>query len=122
MLKTIKDFPNLRNYYNTYLQRNGKPEHEHCFPNLLIWFRDVIDNDDDMAIKILEMDEDEIEEFGSWGHNSRWVHVAEPAFSSLMEADPEYMKGVFVQLALDYGKDPDVEAKYFGKKDDKNDK
>lgn len=117
-MSKLEDFPHLREYFVTYRQKNGAPEHKNCFPNLLIWFREVIDNDDEMAINLLEMDEDEVEEFCSWGHNSRWAHVGANAFGALMDCDPEYMKNMLTQLAEDYG-DPDIEAKYFGKKDEK---
>lgn len=121
-MEKIKKYPNLHKYYNSYLQREGRPEHEHCFPNLLIWFRCVIDNDDELAMNILEMDDDERDEFCSWGHNSRWNHVAAPIFDSLMATAPEELRDMLVDLAEQNGQDPDIEKMYFSKKDDKNDK
>lgn len=117
-MSKLEDFPHLQEYFVTYRQKNGIPEHDNCFPNLLIWFREVIDNDDELAMNLLQMDEDEVEEFCSWGHNSRWLHVGANAFASLMECNPEYMKNTLIQLAEYYG-DPDIEAKYFSKKDKK---
>lgn len=121
-MEKIKKYPNLHKYYNSYLQREGRPEHEHCFPNLLIWFRCVIDNDDELAMNILEMDDGERDEFCSWGHNSRWHHVVEPIFDSLMATAPEELRDMLVDLAEQNGQDPDIEKMYFSKKDDKNDK
>ena len=115
------DYPNLFKYYNQYRRKKGRPEHSGCFPNLIIWIREALDDDQWKITDLLEMDDDEKEEFGSWGTNSRWAHVVEPLVEELLLGNDseqrKWMKDILLEIAGQYG-DPDVEAKYFANKKD----
>lgn len=117
----------LKRYWVNYTQYQGKAEHDGCFPNLILWLRLAIDDDAELAADLLEMDDDEREEFYSWGHNSRWAHIAEPIINDAAFAnedwsdrDRAWLKEMLISVAEQYG-DPDVEEHYFkhDKKDEK---
>lgn len=119
----MNKYPHLMEYYNHYIGTDGKREHEGCFPNLIIWIREALGDDQWEITQLLEMTEEQEEEFGSWGHNSRWAHVVEPMVEQFLLEDDEdlrhWCKGVLIGIAEQYG-DPDVEAKYFtNQKDEK---
>ena len=115
----MNKYKHLREYYEHWSDFNYEPEHSNCFPNLIIWFREAINNDYDEAARLLNMDDDEAEEFASWGSNSRWNHVARPIMESWFECDRKSFCDMLVSVADKYG-DPDVETKYFNKKDEQN--
>ena len=115
----MKQYPNLQRYLNHFIWCDGKPEHEGCYPNLIIWIREALNDDQWAIVDYLDMDEDEQEEFGSWGTNSRWGHVVAPILSNLIGDEnwkDSWLTDVLLQIAEDNG-DPDVEQIYFSKKD-----
>lgn len=120
-MKNLKDYPNLHEYLDHFVKTNGKAERERCFPYLILWIRLALGEEREWDItQLLEMTEDAEEEFGSWGHNSRWAHVVEPMLEQfLLEDDEDLHKwcvGVLLNMAGDYG-DPDVEQHYFSQKE-----
>lgn len=44
-------------------------------PPLIIWFRERFENDQIRLTEILEWDDETMEDFFSWGHNSRWANT-----------------------------------------------
>lgn len=112
----MKKYKHLYEYYNHWIDNMYEPEHKECFPNLIIWIREALDNDYGLAVKFLEMNDEEAEEFGSWGSNSRWAHVAVPIIETWYEFDRKSFCDMLISIADQYG-DPDVETKYFNQKD-----
>lgn len=118
----MNKYKHLKQYYMDYLEHKGKAEHDGCFPNLIIWIREVMGDDQYKITEYLNMTEDAEEEFYSWGHNSRWSHVVEPMIYNMLidDADPEtklWLRDTLVDIADAYG-DVDVEARYFNNKDE----
>ena len=123
MIDEMKQYPHLMEYYDHFVKSGGKPEHDGCFPNLILWIRLALGEEREWDItQLLEMTEETEEEFGSWGHNSRWAHVVVPMLEQFLLEDDEdlhsYYVGVLLNIAGDYG-DPDVEQHYFSQKDSK---
>jgi len=121
MTNTIKDYPNLYDYYDHYIKTNGAREHEGCFPNLIIWIREALEENQYEVTSLFDMTKEDEEEFWSWGHNSRWNYVFAPMiYQYLIDGDEntrDWCVSVLLNIAEDYG-DPDVEKKYFTKKDE----
>lgn len=115
----MEKYKHLYAYWMNYIQHDGRAEHDGCFPNLVLWIRLAIDNDDELAMDLLEMDGEEREEFCSWGHNSRWAHIAEPIIGDAVFCQHDdcsrnriWIKEMLMSVAEQYG-DPDVEEHYF---------
>lgn len=118
-MRHIQDYPNLYEYYDHYIKTQGQAEHDGCFPNLILWIRLALGEEREWDItQLLEMTEEQEEEFGSWGHNSRWAHVVVPMLEQFLLEDDEdlheWCVGVLMDIAGDYG-DPDAEQHYFSK-------
>ena len=109
-MSDISKYPNLERYYKHFEETNGQSErHDDSFPNLIIWIRLVVEPEDegkewtDVA-QFFGFDEDDSEDFHSWGHNSRWAHVFFPfALNNL-----DLVKDKCIELAEKHG-DPNVE-------------
>ena len=104
----ISKYPNLERYYRHFEETNGKSErNDDSFPNLIVWIRLVVEPEDgewtDPA-QFFELDEDDAEDFHSWGHNSRWAHVFLPFALHNMDL----VKEKCIELAERFG-DPNVE-------------
>ena len=104
----ISKYPNLERYYKHFEETNGKSErNDNGFPNFIIWIRLVVEPEEgewtDPA-KFFELDDDDAEDFNSWGHNSRWAHVFLPFALHNME----FVKEKCIELAEKHG-DPNVE-------------
>ena len=104
----ISKYPNLERYYKHFEESYGKSErHDDSFPNLIIWIRLVVEPEEgewtDVA-QFFELDEDDAEDFYSWGHNSRWANVFLPFALNNMDL----VKEKCIELAEKHG-DPNVE-------------
>lgn len=120
----FQEYPNLMEYYDHYVKTDGAPEHKGCFPNLIIWIREALGENQYDVIDLFNMTKEDEEEFCSWGHNSRWNHVFAPMIYQFLIEDDEdlhdWCVGVILGIAEEYG-DPDVEKKYFTEKDKQDD-
>ena len=110
MMGDISKYPNLERYYRHFEETNGQSErHDDSFPNFIIWIRLVVEPEDegkewtDVA-QFFELDEDDAEDFHSWGHNSRWANVFLPFALHNMDL----VKEKCIELAERFG-DPNVE-------------
>ena len=112
LFKDLKKYKNLYKYAKHFLIHQ-EAEHGRYLPNLIIWFRDVLDRagvEDVPAY--FGWDEDMAVDFWSWGHNSRWNHT----FSIYLESEPKEALEHAISLAEEFG-DPDVEEIYFKEKE-----
>ena len=104
----ISKYPNLERYYKHFEETNGKSErNDDSFPNFIIWIRLVVEPEEGEWTSppaFFEFDEEDAEEFYSWGHNSRWAHVFLPFAIHNMEL----VKEKCIELAEKHG-DPNVE-------------
>jgi hypothetical protein len=104
LLKELDKYPNLKGAVEHFYDNNGKPEHEGCLPNLIVWIRKVLDIAGEDAAKFFEMSEETAEDFYSWGHNSRWANT----FWCFLERHFNWCIGLCIELAERYG-DYDIE-------------
>ena len=108
----LSEFPNLERYFNHFAETDGAPEMQDCLPNLIIWIRLIVEPQEGEWIDPMTffgLDDEDAEDFYSWGHNSRWKNVFWPyALNEL-----EHVKAKCLELAKDHG-DPSVED-YVGK-------
>lgn len=116
----MDEYPNLKRYFDDYIANKGVAEHEGCYPNLIIWVREALGEQGHMIVDYLEMPDFEVDEFWSWGHNSRWRHVVQPYFYEYLVEGTIDQRNAMAEMLEDiagiYG-DPDIEQKYFSKKD-----
>lgn len=86
---------------------SDKADSRQCarLPNLIIWFRETLENNDVDVPEYFGWTEEWAEEFYSWGHNSRWANV----FASWLEPDDieEYLEEI-LDIARTFG-DPNVD-------------
>lgn len=87
-----------------YWETEGKPEHDLCLPNLIVWIRQVVPDTVDIP-DYFEMGERVKEDFYSWGHNSRWSNT----FWSFLNDHFCWCVALCMDLADEYG-DYDVET------------
>lgn len=114
--KAIKDrlkmFPNLSRYVKNFEKSEGGNEKDSYLPYVVIWFRELLDKAgyEDSVPELFGFDEDDTEEFYSWGHNSRWNHV----FATWLETNMDFALEIAFNLIDDdkslYGFDVNVEA------------
>lgn len=120
MIDEMKQYPHLMEYYDHFIKTDGKAERERCFPYLILWIRAALGDNEWEITRYLEMTDETEEEFGSWGHNSRWAHVVEPMIANILlegsDEEKEWLTDTFLQIAEEHG-DPDVERIYFNQKD-----
>ena len=113
--KAIKDrlkmFSNLSRYVKHFEKTEGGNEKDSYLPYVVIWFRELLDKAgyEDDAPEVFGFDEDETEEFYSWGHNSRWNHV----FATWLESNMDFaLETAFDLIDGDkslYDFDPNIE-------------
>lgn len=104
LLKELEQYPNLKQAVEHFYDTDGKPEHERCLPNLIVWIRCVLDKANEDAAEYFDMPENAKEEFWSWGHNSRWDNT----FWWYLDRHFCWCVGLCIDLANEYG-DFDVE-------------
>lgn len=105
LLKELDKYPNLKKAVEHFYDTDGKPEHEGCLPNLIVWIRVVLDKyKSEDAAEYFDMPEKSKEEFWSWGHNSRWSNT----FWCYLDNHFCWCVGLCIDLANEYG-DFDVE-------------
>ena len=104
LLKELEKYPNLKQAVEHFYDTDGKPEHEGCLPNLIVWIRCMCDECMNDAADFFEMPEEIKEDFWSWGHNSRWSNT----FWSYLSRNFCYCVDRCIELAEDGG-DFDVE-------------
>lgn len=116
-MSDISKYPNLERYYTHFEKTKGLSERQDgSFPNLIIWIRLNVEPEYDGkewidAAQFFELDEDDTEEFYSWGHNSRWANVFLPF--ALINLD--LVREKCIELAEKRG-DPNVEEYLKGDK------
>lgn len=110
LLKELEQYPNLRKAVEHFYDTDGEPEHEGKLPNLIVWIRQVLENESEDAAEYFEMSERQAEDFYSWGHNSRWGNT----FYAFLCEHFNYCVAVCMNMADEYG-DFDVE-KYMNEK------
>ena len=118
----IQKYANLAKYFEHYLDTHGKAEHVNCLPNLIIWIREVLDNDSQRAADLFNMTDEEREDFYSWGSNSRWNHTFRDCLDLMIDQDVDenttVVPDILMSLAEEEG-DPDIEAKFFKEEEPK---
>ena len=118
----MQKYANLAKYFEHYLDTHGKAEHVNCLPNLIIWIREVLDNDSQRAADLFNMTDEEREDFYSWGSNSRWAHTFTMKLDELIDYDvmenTTDVPDILMSLAEEEG-DPDIEAKFFKEEEPK---
>lgn len=103
----LSKYPNLERYFNDYVESDGALLEDCRLPNLIMWIRLLVEPDKGEwtdPTEFFEMEDDDAEEFCSWGSNSRWKNV----FMPLVMTDPEFFKRKCLELAETKG-DPNVE-------------
>ena len=112
----LSEFPNLERYFNHFEETDGVPEMQGCLPNLIIWIRLIVEPKDGDWIDPMSffgLDDEDAEDFYSWGHNSRWKNV----FWTFAQSNLKLVKEKCLELAKEHG-DPSVED-YVGKANEK---
>ena len=74
----LSEFPNLERYFNHFVETDGSPEMQDCLPNLIIWIRLIVEPHEGKWIDPMTffgLDDEDAEDFYTWGHNSRWKNV-----------------------------------------------
>lgn len=104
LLKELDQYPNLKGAVEHFYNTDGQPEHEGKLPNLIVWIRQVLENESDDAPEYFEMSERQTEDFYSWGHNSRWSNT----FWVFLENHFNWCVALCIDLAREYG-DYDIE-------------
>lgn len=107
--KKMEKFPNLRRYIRGFGRYKGSDHIE----KLTFFFKYLVNTYDLNVQEITGWDDDMMEEFYSWGGNSRWFRIFEPDMSNY----PELYIPKAIELADKYG-DINVEEilKSFGEK------
>ena len=80
------EFKYLDSYVKLY--REGTEQASRYLPKLIIYFRQAFEKlgiTDDMVPDFFGWDKDIADDFGSWGHNSRWNHT----FDSMLSGDTD---------------------------------
>lgn len=107
----LKTFSNLSRYVKRFEKSEGGNEKDSYLPYVVIWFRELLDKAgyEGSVPELFGFDEDETEEFYSWGHNSRWNHV----FATWLESNMDFaLETAFDLIDGDkslYDFDPNVE-------------
>ena len=106
-MEDITKYPNLERYFNHFDDTYGQKENKESLPYLIVWVRLLVEPEEgewtDPTI-FFEMDDDETEQFFSWGSNSRWKNV----FWDFALNNIDLVKDKCLELAGKYG-DPNVE-------------
>ena len=103
----LSKFPNLERYFNHFEETDGVPEMQDCLPNLIIWIRLIVEPKEGEWIdpmRFFGLDDEDAEDFYSWGHNSRWKNV----FWTYAQCNLKHVKEKCRELAELHG-DPNVE-------------
>ena len=73
-LEDLAKYPHLWKAVQHFYQNDGRPEHIGHLPNLIVWIRHFVENEEDVAQRF-DMPEEVAEDFYGWGHNSRWANT-----------------------------------------------
>ena len=106
-LSILDRFPNVQKYIKEYIYNEGLSNKPMCLPNLIVWFRKTLENNDIDVPEYFGWTKEWKEEFYSWGHNSRWANV----FACWLEPDDieEHLEEI-LDIAEMFG-DPNVDDK-----------
>lgn len=107
--KQLENYKNLSKYAFHFEKQPYEPEHPGHLNNLIIWFRETLDNAgvDDVA-SYFGWDDETAEDFYTWGHNSRWAHT----FYSYLINNINDALEIALDLADEFG-DVDIDKMYF---------
>ena len=107
-MSDISKYPNLERYFKHFEETSGTPESNNCLPYLIVWIRLLVEPEDGKRWidppAFFGLDEDEAEDFYSWGHNSRWKNT----FWDFAINNIDRLKEKCIELAGSRG-DPSVE-------------
>lgn len=104
----MADSLNWKTYYEEYKKSGGAMRPNMLLPRLVIWVRRALNDDAAKAADFFNMDEDQREDFYSWGSNSRWMHTFNWQLKSLMKNKEEELCKTLDYIARTYN-DPVVE-------------
>lgn len=74
----MKGFEHLSEYIHEYVKNDGSSTKPGHLPRLVIYFRMAFDKlgmHDGYVPEFFDWPDDIAEDFGTWGHNSRWNHT-----------------------------------------------
>ena len=94
----LKKFPFLKKYVDDFLKED-KVVNSCRFCDLIVWIRYMVDDNDIAIENVFPLEEHDIEEFYSWGPNSRWLYVFLP-YAMLNRST---IVDVCISLAEEYG-------------------
>lgn len=86
----LEKYPALKGYVESFIQDGGMNSDPDLLADLTVYIREL---DIDVP-SFFDWDYETIEEFDSWGHNSRYVHVLEPLLWNNLEE--------YVSLLIDW--------------------
>ena len=104
----LNNYPNVQRYVADYIETEGASPGGTRLPNLIIWFRETLERNGVDVPNFFEWSEEWVEDFYSWGSNSRWANT----FRNWLSFDElEYQLETIANIAEEYG-DPNIEEIY----------
>lgn len=87
----LDKYPRLKECVEEYIELNGGSKKQRCLPKLVVYIRDMgVDEPE-----FFGFDEEELDAFESWGHNSRYVYAFNPLLHDNLE---EYLEAILEEL------------------------
>lgn len=89
--KRLEQYPRLKECVEEYIELDGESKKQGYLPKLVVYVRDMELDEPEF----FGFDKEWTDEFYSWGHNSRYVHVFNPL---LYENLDEYLEAILEEL------------------------
>ena len=96
---TLKEYPNLNSYVQSFIKNNGVPEETGCISNLVYFFKKMCTKYNLDEEVLFDWDKETADDFYSWGSGSRWANT----FASYLDCNFNKCIKIAIDLADEYG-------------------
>lgn len=97
----MNKYEHLTKYIEDYKKNKGNSEKPGYLPKLVVYFREVLEDNVENIPAFFGWDYELEEDFYSWGHNSRWANV----FNGMLY---EHLRE-YVDMLLDFMEETEIE-------------